>query len=50
MMARLKLLEEVQEKNKALEQELREIREERKSESGHEKPSVLPDDPIPIVN
>jgi hypothetical protein len=46
MMARLKILVEVREKNKALVQELKEIREERKSECVLEKPSVFPDDPF----
>jgi hypothetical protein len=46
MMARLKLLEEVQAENEALVQELEEIREERKSEGVPEKPHVLPDDPF----
>jgi hypothetical protein len=46
MMARLKILEEVQAENKALVQESREIREERKSEGVPEKPSVFPDYPF----
>jgi hypothetical protein len=46
MMARLKILEEVQAENKALVQELKEIREERKSEGVPEKPPVYPDDPF----
>jgi hypothetical protein len=46
MMARLKILEEVQAENKALVQELKEIREERKSEGVSEKPPVFPDDPF----
>jgi hypothetical protein len=46
MMARLKILEEVQAENKAMVQELKEIREERKSEGVPEKPSVFPDDPF----
>jgi hypothetical protein len=46
MMARLKILEEVQAENKALVQELKEIREERKSEGVPEKPPVFPDDPF----
>jgi hypothetical protein len=46
VMARLTLLEEVQEKNKALVKELQEIREERKSEGVLEKPSVFSDDPF----
>jgi hypothetical protein len=49
MMARLKILEEVQAENKALVQELKEIREERKSEGVPEKPSVFPDDPFAHV-
>jgi hypothetical protein len=44
MMARLKILEEVQAENKALMQELKEIREERRSEGVPEKPSVFSDD------
>jgi hypothetical protein len=46
MMARLKILHDDQEKNEALVQELKEIREERKSEGVLEKPSVFPDDPF----
>jgi hypothetical protein len=46
MMARLNILEEVQAENKALVQELKEIREERKSEGVPEKPPVFPDDPF----
>jgi hypothetical protein len=46
MMARLKILEEVQAENKALVQELKEIREERKSEGVPEKPPVFLDDPF----
>ena len=46
MMDRLKILEEVQAENKALVQELKEIREERKSEGVPEKPPVFPDDPF----
>jgi hypothetical protein len=46
MMARLKVLEEVQAENKALVQELKEIREERKSEGVLEKPPIFPDDPF----
>jgi hypothetical protein len=46
MMARLKILEEVQAENKALVQELKEIREERKSEGVPEKPPVYSDDPF----
>jgi hypothetical protein len=46
MMARLNIPEEVQAENKALVQELKEIREERKSEGVPEKPPVFPDDPF----
>jgi hypothetical protein len=46
MMARLKILEEVQVENKALIQELREIREERRSEGVPEKTPTFPDDPF----
>jgi hypothetical protein len=49
MMARLKILEEVQAENKALVQELKEIREERKSEGVPEKPPVFPDDPFAYI-
>jgi hypothetical protein len=49
MMARLKILEEVQGENKALVQELKEIREERRSEGVPEKPSVFLDDPFAHV-
>jgi hypothetical protein len=45
-MARLKILEEVQAENKALVQELKEIREERKSEGVPEKTPVFLDDPF----
>jgi hypothetical protein len=44
MMARLKILEEVQAENKALVQDSKEIREERKNEGVPEKPPVFPDD------
>jgi hypothetical protein len=46
MMARLKTVEEVQAENKALMQELKEIREERKSEGVLEKSLVFLDDPF----
>jgi hypothetical protein len=46
MMARLKFLEGVQAENQTLVQELKEIREERKSEGVSEKTSVFPDDPF----
>jgi hypothetical protein len=46
MMARLEILEEVQAENKALVQELKEIREKRKSEGVPEKPPVFSDDPF----
>jgi hypothetical protein len=46
MMARLKILGEVQAENKALVQELKKIREERKSEGVPEKPPVFPDNPF----
>jgi hypothetical protein len=44
MMAKLKILEDVKEQNEALVQELKEIREERRSESVLEKLSVFPDE------
>jgi hypothetical protein len=46
MIARLKILEEVQAENKAIVQELKGIREERESEGVPEKPPVFPDDPF----